>query len=363
MILLGCKVWLQTMANIISEQEAMWIDFHSSLPYALRIHVGGVNAISGEPIVEDANTRLRLRNKLSQGKSVQDYVVLPEQPWLDGIATAPGKVRQFVAMPIGGGYTVEAQLTGAEIKAGIRFEIVPAAPYRISIKVHERFVNQFLPLLLMSNTTVRELYEQLGMTPNDRLNGSAVTNMAQTIEKYGLRDGAILTIAREPKRSPGFNTRERDMTIQVDNISHQGCVYLKVSPEDTCDDVLFLLMDAKMVDSNKYSLCLKLPAEFRVADGGETKELANVSTLASLEIGEGDVLYLPTPAKSITIKTLTGKSLILNVEPDYSIESIKIMIQNKEGIPPDQQRLVFAGKQLEGERSCSNSGAQNTNGS
>lgn len=39
--------------------------------------------------------------------------------------TAPGKVRQFVAMPIGGGYAVEAQLTGAELKAGIQFEIVP----------------------------------------------------------------------------------------------------------------------------------------------------------------------------------------------------------------------------------------------
>ncbi|MER5452834.1 hypothetical protein ABT065_45765, partial [Streptomyces sp. NPDC002764] len=95
-------------------REAMWLSFSGATePAALQVGVGKVCAVSGRPWSD------RLSRK------PQNYVVLPRQPWLDGINSGKGTVRQFVAVPLGLGATVEGQVTGEEVWGGVQLQSFP----------------------------------------------------------------------------------------------------------------------------------------------------------------------------------------------------------------------------------------------
>jgi hypothetical protein len=107
-------MWL----NFTPQSTAAWLSFSprsygGGYPFAVKIATGKINAVTGEAWQNGLN------------RDPQDYVVVPEQPWLDGYCVEKGVIRQFVAMPLGAGYTVEEQLAGAAEHGGLQIIAYP----------------------------------------------------------------------------------------------------------------------------------------------------------------------------------------------------------------------------------------------
>ncbi|BCX80696.1 hypothetical protein MIT9_P0272 [Methylomarinovum caldicuralii] len=98
------------------QSEAMWVNFSGKYPCAVKIAAGKINAVSGKA----------WSNELSADP--QDYVVIPEQPWLDGFNVSEDHIRQFVAMPLGEGYTAEEQITDEAQYGGLQIIVYPMKP-------------------------------------------------------------------------------------------------------------------------------------------------------------------------------------------------------------------------------------------
>ncbi len=96
------------------QSEACWIKFDGRYPFLVKVGVGNVDAVTGGTWSEKPDFER------------EDYFEVPEQPWLDGFHVASDKVRQFVAAPLGSGYTVEEQLAaGVAVGGGVRIAAYP----------------------------------------------------------------------------------------------------------------------------------------------------------------------------------------------------------------------------------------------
>lgn len=103
------------------QSEAMWLNFDSTYiedreaeyPFAIKVATGKIDAVTGSAWAEGVH------------RHPQDYVVAPKQPWLDGYCVEKGIIRQFVAMPLGSGYSAEEQITGKAEIGGIQIAVYP----------------------------------------------------------------------------------------------------------------------------------------------------------------------------------------------------------------------------------------------
>jgi hypothetical protein len=115
------------------QSEALWINFSGSYPCAVKIAAGKINAVDGSSWTKELSTE------------DQDYAVVPEQPWLDGFNVSEDFIRQFVAMPLGEGYTAEEQITGKAEHGGLQVIVYPMKRGHYDKLIKDRFdVPRFL---------------------------------------------------------------------------------------------------------------------------------------------------------------------------------------------------------------------------
>jgi hypothetical protein len=163
------QLWLKHGGVMLPmyQSEAMWLNFNSKYiedngtryPFAIKVATGKINALTG--------------NKWSEWlqQNPQDYMAAPKQPWLDGYCIEKGLIRQFVAMPLGSGYSVEEQLTDEALYGGIQIIVFPMKRKPFEKRFPKRDV---MPLFQLESSEplkkiMKSAIPDMGLAPGGRM--------------------------------------------------------------------------------------------------------------------------------------------------------------------------------------------------